>query len=85
MPKLEDIHIASSPLTDRMYIGTLSKRDPGAWSQKRDCTGVFLGALMGWCEPGTVRIVTDNHGGDGHAKSFPTAPTAGRLRPARRA
>lgn len=62
MPKLEDIHIASSPLTDRMYIGTLSKRDPGAWSQKRDCTGVFLGALMGWCEPGTVRIVTDNHG-----------------------
>lgn len=63
MPRLEDIHIASSPLTDRVYIGTRSKKSPGVWSQKHDCTSVFIGALMGWCEPGTVRIVTDNHGG----------------------
>lgn len=63
MPRLEDIHIASSPLTDRVYIGTLSRREPGVWANKRDCTSVFLGALMGWCEPGTVRIITDNRGG----------------------
>jgi len=60
--KLEDIHIASSPLTDRLYLGTLSKKDPGLWTSKVDCTSAFIGALMHWTPPGIVRLVTDNHG-----------------------
>lgn len=74
MPKLEDIHIASSPLTERVYVGTLSKREPGVWAQKHDCTGQFLGALMGWCPPGTIRIITDNHGGKYEVEVRKVAP-----------
>jgi len=28
--KLEDLHIGVSPLTDTIYLGTVSKRDRGA-------------------------------------------------------
>lgn len=60
--KLEAIHIGASPLTDRIYLGTVSKRSPGVWSSKVDCTSQFIGALMDWTPHGTVRVVTDNHG-----------------------
>lgn len=60
--KLEAIHIGVSPLTDRVYLGTVSKRDRGAWASKVDCTSVFLGALMDWIPHGTIRTVSDNHG-----------------------
>ena len=39
--KLSDIHIGVSPLTERIYLGTVSKRDPGTWNQKADCTSQF--------------------------------------------
>lgn len=60
--KLDDVHIACSPLTDRIYLGTVSKRDRSSWSSKVDCTSKFIGALMDWNPPGTIRMVTDSHG-----------------------
>jgi len=60
--KLDELHIGASPLTDRIYLGTVSKRDRRAWSTKVDCTSTFIGALMEWTPPGTVRLVNDNHG-----------------------
>ena len=60
--KLEDLHIGVSPLTDRVYMGTISKRNPGAWASKVDITSKFLGALMNWTPPGTIRMVNDNKG-----------------------
>lgn len=60
--KLEDLHIGASPLTDRLYLGTVSKRDRATWSTKVDVTSKFIGALMDWTPPGTIRMVTDNHG-----------------------
>lgn len=78
MPKLEDIHIGVSPLTERVYVGTLSKREPGVWAQKHDCTGLFLGALMNWCPPGTTRIITDNHGGKYEVEVRKVAPEGGK-------
>lgn len=59
---LEKIVIGASPLTDRMYLGMVSKSDPGLWTSKVDCTSVFLAALMDWTPPGTVRLVNDNKG-----------------------
>jgi hypothetical protein len=60
--KLEDLHIGVSLLTDRVYIGTVSKRDRGAWASKADCTSKFIGAVVDWAPPGTIRMVSDNHG-----------------------
>ena len=60
--KLEEIKIGASPLTDRIYLGTVSKRSPGVWSSKVDCTSQFIGALMDWTPHGTIRVVNDNHG-----------------------
>jgi hypothetical protein len=60
--KLDELHIGASPLTDRIYLGTVSKRDRGSWASKVDCTSKFIGALMDWAPPATVRMVTDNHG-----------------------
>ena len=60
--KLDNLHIGVSPLTDRIYIGTVSKRSPGTWNSKVDFTGHFIGALMDWTPPGTIRSVVDNHG-----------------------
>ena len=59
---LESIQIGASPLTDRMYLGKVDAKDPGLWRDKVDCTSKFLGALMDWTPPGTVRLITDNHG-----------------------
>lgn len=60
--KLEDIHIAASPLTDSIYLGTVSKRDRSSWASKVDCTSKFIAALMDWTPHGTIRTVTDNRG-----------------------
>jgi hypothetical protein len=60
--KLEDIRIAASPLTDRIYLGTMWKRSPGVWNSKVDCTSQFIGALMDWTPHGTIRMIVDNHG-----------------------
>ncbi len=60
--KLDDIHIGVSPLTDTIYIGTVSKRDRRAWFSKVDCTSMFIGALMDWVPPGTIRLVSNNRG-----------------------
>ena len=59
---LGNIHIGVSPLTDRIYFGTVSKRDSSTWASKVDCTSTFIGALMDWSPPGTIRMVTDNRG-----------------------
>jgi len=60
--KLDDISIAPSPLTERIYIGTISKRDHSVWNQKRDFTSNFLRALMEWTPPGSIRPFQDNAG-----------------------
>ena len=60
--KLEDIYIGVAPLTDRVYLGTLNKRDRSTWDRKVDCTSTFIAAVMNWVPPGTSRIVSDNHG-----------------------
>jgi hypothetical protein len=60
--KLDDLHIGVSPLTDRIYVGTVSKRSPGVWASKADCTTRFLAALMEWSPPGTVRVFGDSQG-----------------------
>ena len=60
--KLSDIRIGVSPLTDRIYLGTVSKRDPGTWNQKADCTSQFIAAVMDWAPVGSIRMVRDSHG-----------------------
>jgi len=60
--QLEAITLGASPLTDRMYLGLVSARAAGLWKSKVDCTGKFLAALMDWTPPGTIRVITDNHG-----------------------
>lgn len=60
--KLENLHIGVSPLTDRVYIGTVNKRSPDTWATKADCTSRFIGALMEWNPPGTIRMINDNRG-----------------------
>lgn len=59
---LDSIQLGASPLTDRVYLGKVEAKNPGRWREKVDCTGKFLGALMEWTPPGTVRLITDNHG-----------------------
>lgn len=61
---LDRIRIGVSRLTDRVYIGTTTKRDPSVWSSKVDATGQFIGAIMDWVPPGTIRMVVDNHGNE---------------------
>lgn len=60
--KLEQLKISPSPLTDRIYVGTVSAKDPGTWSSKMDFTREFLAALMLWCPVGTYREIKDNQG-----------------------
>ena len=62
--RLSDLHIGVSPLTDTIYIGTVSKKDAGCWNSKHDVTSKFIGALMDWTPPGTVRLVCDSHGNE---------------------
>ena len=64
--KLQDLRISTSPLTNRIYLGAVSKRDPEVWASKIDCTGTFLSALMHWTPPGTFRVITDNQGNEFH-------------------
>lgn len=61
---LAEIHIGVSPLTDRVYLGTVSKTDRGLWNQKVDCTSIFIAAVMDWVGAGSVRVITDNHGNE---------------------
>jgi len=77
--KLEELHIGVSPLTDRLYLGTVSKRDRGTWASKTDYTSKFIGALMEWAPPGTARLVTDNHGNryEVEVRKLPSAEEGG--------
>lgn len=75
--RLEAITIGASPLTDRMYLGTVSAKDPGLWTSKVDCTSKFLGALMDWTPPGTIRVITDNHGNSFEIEVRKVAATQG--------
>ncbi len=49
---LEKIHIGVSPLTGKVFIGTIEKA--GVWRNKRDITDEFIGAVIqkweGFCE-----------------------------------
>lgn len=76
MPALKDIHIAASPLTDRIYIGTVD-RSGKSWAQKHDATSTFIAALMDWTPPGTVRMVADSKGGqyEIEVRKLPTQET----------
>ncbi|MEM1055151.1 MAG: hypothetical protein AAGI52_06465 [Bacteroidota bacterium] len=70
MPRLDDITIGVSPITERVYIGTLrplgTSRDDGVeireWKQKRDITSVFCGALLEWCPPDYERQIEGSGG-----------------------
>jgi hypothetical protein len=60
--KLEDLQLRVSPLTDRIYLGTLSKKSPGVWGTKVDFMSKFLGCLMEWIPLGTTREFSDDKG-----------------------
>ena len=64
MPRLDQIRLGVSPLTDRIYLGTVSEKDPGLWLSKVDCTSQFIGNLLAWTEPGSVRIVCSSDGAE---------------------
>jgi hypothetical protein len=58
---LKNILIYDSPLSDQIMIGRIGKR-PGVVLDRREATSEFIGALLRWNPPGTVRTVTDSHG-----------------------
>jgi hypothetical protein len=60
MPKLEDVRLGVSPLTDTVMMGTL--KDEMTWRGKRDCTSEFCGALLTWIPPGSVREIGSRAG-----------------------
>lgn len=62
MPKLEDVTLGVSPITDTIYMGTVSKKDAGLWLQKREATSDFCGALLSWVPPGTIRTIRSSAG-----------------------
>lgn len=64
MPALDQIRIGVSPLSDRIYIGTVSKKDPTLWLSKVDATSQFIGNLLAWTEPGTTRTVVSSDGSE---------------------
>lgn len=62
MPKLEDIRIGVSPLTKTVYVGTVSKKHPGLWQQKREATSDFCAALLEWAPIGYVQKIRGSDG-----------------------
>ena len=64
MPSLDQIRIGVSPLSDRIYLGTVSKKDPSLWVNKVDATSQFIGNLLAWVEPGATRLVTSSDGSE---------------------
>jgi hypothetical protein len=60
--KLDDVKLGVSPLTDTMYMGTVSKKDPCLWLQKREATSDFCGALLSWIPPGSTRTIRSSNG-----------------------
>jgi hypothetical protein len=64
MPTLDQIKIGVSPVSDRIYIGTVSKKDPTLWLSKVDATSQFIANLLTWTEPGTVRTVACSDGSE---------------------
>lgn len=64
MPALNQIKLGVSPLTDRIYIGTVSKKDPGLWLSKVDATSQFIANLLTWTEPGSIRNVVSSDGSE---------------------
>jgi len=77
MPALEQVRIGVSPLTDRIYIGTVSKKDPTLWLSKVDATSQFIANLLTWAEPGTVRTVVGNDGSEFEITVKRTKPANG--------
>ena len=48
-----------SPLTERIYIGTVNKKKPNEWSGKKiDMTSNFIQVLLQKFEPGTESTIT---------------------------
>ena len=64
MPALDQIRLGVSPLSDRIYIGTVSKKDPTLWTNKVDATSQFISTLFQWVEPGEIRLVTSSDGSE---------------------
>ena len=62
MPALHQIRLGVSPITDQVYMGTVSKANPNVWLQKRECVSDFCSALFAWVPPGTVREIRDSDG-----------------------
>lgn len=62
--KLDDIKIHVSPLTDRLYMGLISSRDPHCWTSKRDATSDFCVGLLEWVPFGTTRTIIGSDGAE---------------------
>ena len=62
MPSLDQIRLGVSPLSDRVYLGTVSKKDPTCWTNKVDATSQFIATILTWIEPGQTRLVTCSDG-----------------------
>jgi hypothetical protein len=57
---LERVRIGVSPLTERVYVGTL--RNDHEWRNKVDRTNDFLAALLEWCPAGYEREIVGSDG-----------------------
>ncbi len=67
--KVEDLHLALSPLTDTIYVGTLNKKGD-TWLKKKDVTNEFITAVIQkWS--GYTQTLTDSNG-DKHEISIKT-------------
>ena len=60
--KLEDIKFGVSPLTNRVYIGTVSKKDPSLWVEKRDVVSDMCRVIIEWVSTDGVLEITGKNG-----------------------
>lgn len=50
--------IGYSPLTEKVYLGNVSKKNPNQWvGNKEDITNIFIQVLLQKFEPGTESII----------------------------
>lgn len=60
--RLDRVKLGVSPITDKVYLGTLAKNDPGCWAEKREATSDFCQCLLTWVPPGTIREISSSTG-----------------------
>ena len=59
---LDRVRIVHSELGDKIYIGTVNKKDLHLLNNKEDRTNDFIKVLVSWCGVGFERIIVNNAG-----------------------